>query len=67
MRSQIQQVSELCMVVDKEKTGCVKIQDFMRIAQMSGLKVDNIRLMKFTNERENRVEYSKLAKELLGT
>ena len=54
------------MVVDKEKTGCVKIQDFMRIAQMSGLKVDNIRLMKFTNERENRVEYSKLAKELLG-
>lgn len=44
---------ELLKVVDKEKTGKVNINNFMRISQVCGLKVDNITLMKYTDERNN--------------
>lgn len=32
---------------------------------MTGLKIDNIELMKYTNERENKVEYIQLTKALM--
>ena len=61
----IQQVIDLCKLTDKERTGKVKIHSFMRILKATGLKVDNIQLMKFTNERENVVDFSALTNELL--
>ena len=57
---------ELCMVVDKEKTGKVQLQNFTRISQMLGLQVDNIELMKFMNERKNELDYVKLTQALLS-
>ena len=33
---------------------------------MVGLQIDNIELMKFTNERENKVEYVQLTKALMA-
>ena len=57
---------ELCMVVDKEKTGKVQLQNFTRISQMLGLQVDNIELMKFMNERRNELDYVKLTQALLS-
>ena len=48
------------MVVDKERSGKVQVQNFTRIAQMLGLHIDNIDLMKHTNERKNELDYSKL-------
>ena len=38
----------------------------MRVIQMVGLQIDNIELMKFTNERENKVEYVQLTKALMA-
>ena len=38
----------------------------MRIVQACGLKIDNILLMKFTNERSNVIDYSSLIRELLS-
>ena len=63
-KSQIKQVMDLCIIVDKDRTGKIQIPNFMRIAQASGLRVDNKDLMMFTNERENKVEYGKLVREL---
>ena len=57
---------ELCMVVDKEKTGKVQLQNFSRISQMLGLQVDNIELMKYMNERRNELDYVKLTQALLS-
>ena len=48
------------MVVDKEKSGKVQLQNFSRISQMLGLQVDNIQLMKHMNERRNELDYVKL-------
>ena len=61
----IQQTLDLCMVVDKNRLGRVNISNFMRISSMSGLKVNNIDLMKFTNERSDTVDYSGLTSMLL--
>ena len=33
---------------------------------MTGLKINNIELMKYTNERENKVEYIKLTRALMA-
>ena len=63
-KSQIKQVMDLCIIVDKERTGKIQIPNFMRITQASGLQVDNKDLMMFTNERDNKVEYGKLVGEL---
>ena len=49
---------ELCRVVDKEKSGKIQVQNFTRIAQMLGLKVDSIDLLKHTNERKNELDYA---------
>jgi len=57
---------ELCMVVDKEKSGKVQLQNFSRISQMLGLQVDNIQLMKHMNERRNELDYVKLTQEMLS-
>ena len=38
----------------------------MRIVQACGLKIDNILLMKFANERSNVIDYSSLIRELLS-
>ena len=65
-RTQISKAMELCMVVDKERLGKVQLQNFTRIAQMLGLQVDNIDLMKHTNERKNEVDYAKLTQDLLS-
>ena len=65
-RKQIQQAMELCMVVDKEKSGKVQLQNFTRISQMLGLHVDNIELMRHMNERKNELDYVKLTQALLN-
>ena len=57
---------ELCMVVDKEKTGKVQLQNFSRISQMLGLHVDNIELMRHMNERKNELDYVQLTTALLN-
>ena len=54
------------MVVDKEKSGKVQLQNFSRISQMLGLQVDNIQLMKHMNERRNELDYVKLTQEMLS-
>ena len=63
-KSIIKQVMDLCLVVDKDRTGKIQIPNFMRITQATGLKVDKTEMMKFTNERENKVDYGKLIREL---
>ena len=65
IKSHIQQTLDLCMVVDKNRLGRVSISNFMRISSMSGLKVNNLDLMKFTNERSDTVDYSGLTTLLL--
>lgn len=63
--SKVQQVNDLCVIIDKEKTGRVKIADFMRILKTFGLQLSNSDLMKHTNEAENFVEFRNLTRELL--
>ena len=36
----------------------------MRIAKVTGLQVSNIELMKYTNDRENMIDFVKLTNEL---
>ena len=57
---------ELCRVVDKEKSGKIQVQNFTRIAQMLGLKVDSIDLLKHTNERKNELDYALLTQDVLS-
>ena len=64
-KAQIQQAVELCKVVDKTSTGKIQISNFLRISQVCNLKIDNITLMKHTNERLNTVDYSALTRQLL--
>jgi len=64
-RQKVQQALEMLMVLDKNRTGKVTINNFMKIAQVSSLFVDNIELMRHTDERKNTVDYAKLTKELL--
>lgn len=65
VKSSIQQTLDLCMVVDKNRLGRVSISNFMRISSMSGLKVNNLDLIKYTNERSDTVDYSGLTSMLL--
>ena len=51
-------------MIDKEKTGKVKIQNFMRIVKVTGLQISNIELIKYTNERESLIDYLAMTKEL---
>ena len=62
----IRQVVDLCKVIDKEKTGKVKIHNFMRIAKVTGLKISNIELIRFTQERNGVVDFAALTNELLS-
>ena len=56
---------DLCMVVDKNRSGRVNISNFMRIAQMSGLQVNNADLAQYTNEKNDTVDYAGLTKMLI--
>ncbi len=56
---------DLCMVVDKNRSGRVNISNFMRIAQMSGLQVNNADLAQYTNEKNDTVDYAGLTKMLM--
>ena len=64
-RAHVQQALDLLLVVDKQRSGKVNISNFMRIAQVSGLQVDNVTLMRHTDERSNTVDYDRLTQELL--
>ena len=55
----------MLLVIDKQRSGKVNISNFMRIAQVSGLQVDNVTLMRHTDERSNTVDYDHLTQELL--
>ena len=62
--SRIKQTVDLCEVVDKTKKGTVSISNFLRIAQMCGLKVESKMLMRYTNEPLSTVAYSQLTQQL---
>ena len=64
MEKKLKQAIELCEVVDKKRTGKVSIQNFLRIAQVCGLKIDNIMMMKHTNESKNSVDYVAVTNEI---
>ena len=55
---------DLCKVIDKEKTGKVKIQNFMRIIKVTGLQISSVELIKYTNERDSVIDYLALTSEL---
>ena len=64
-RQKVSQAIEMFAVLDKSRSGKVSINNFMKIAQVTGLLVDSIELMKYTDERKNTIDYSQLTKELL--
>lgn len=45
-------------MIDKKRTGSVSIQNFLRILQVCGLKVDNKLLVGHTDESKNTVDYA---------
>lgn len=53
------------IVLDKKRGGKVSINNFMKIAKVSGLLVDRFEMMKYTDERNNSVNYAALTTELL--
>mmetsp|Transcript_20648 Transcript_20648/g.27863 ORF Transcript_20648/g.27863 Transcript_20648/m.27863 type:complete len:239 (+) Transcript_20648:2709-3425(+) len=64
-RANVQQALDLLLVVDKQRSGKVNISNFMKIAQVSGLQIDNVTLMRHTDERSNTIDYDNLTQELL--
>lgn len=62
----MQQCVELCMVVDKEKSGMIQMSNFLRISQVCGLTIENTLLLKHTNQRQNVINYSQLTSEMLA-
>jgi len=51
--------------VDKSRSGMVNLNNFMRIAQVSGLSIDNRELLKHTDEKNNTINYINLTQDLL--
>ena len=62
---QVHQTLDLCQVVDKQRTGKVTISNFLRIAQVCGLKIDSIMLQRYTNQVKNSVNYTELTGDIL--
>ena len=63
-QQKVQQAIEFCRALDKEHTGRIDIKSFKKIMQVSGVIVDNLLLVKYTNERQKTVDYAGLVQQM---
>ena len=50
---QVKQTFDLCKVIDKQNTGKVALANFLRIAQLCGLKTNPEMIQKYTQQQKN--------------